>query len=79
VRLVARQVAFQLGIGFAVGVAFTKLWTWTFPGGRDGVTATDPTTLIAVAAVLVGAGVLAGAVPARRALRIDPLAAIRNE
>jgi ABC-type antimicrobial peptide transport system permease subunit len=39
---------------------------------------TDPATLAIVAAVLVGVAVLACLIPARRAMRIDPMVAIRD-
>jgi ABC-type antimicrobial peptide transport system permease subunit len=39
----------------------------------------DPGTLALAGAILVSAAILAGYVPARRASRIDPLAALRHE
>jgi putative ABC transport system permease protein len=39
----------------------------------------DPITFLAVSVVLASAGVLAALVPARRASRIDPLSALREE
>jgi ABC-type antimicrobial peptide transport system permease subunit len=39
----------------------------------------DPGTLVLAGAVLVSAAILAGYAPARRASRIDPLAALRHE
>jgi putative ABC transport system permease protein len=44
-----------------------------------GVTAADPPTFLAVAGVLLGISALAGAVPARRAARVDPMTALRHE
>jgi ABC-type antimicrobial peptide transport system permease subunit len=44
-----------------------------------GLTPTDPATLIAAAATMLAVVMIAGAVPARRAARIDPLSAIRRE
>ena len=44
-----------------------------------GVTAADPLTFVSVALVLVVAGVLGCAIPARRAIRVDPVVALRNE
>ena len=39
----------------------------------------DPTTLSVVALVVLGAGLLACWIPARRATRVDPIVALRYE
>jgi putative ABC transport system permease protein len=44
-----------------------------------GVSATDPLTFVAVAAVLLGVTLMACWIPARRASRADPLEALRYE
>lgn len=44
-----------------------------------GVDARDPLTFAVVAAILLGAAFIASAVPARRATRVDPMAALRAE
>jgi putative ABC transport system permease protein len=44
-----------------------------------GVAATDPPTFLAVAGVLLAVSAVACAMPARRAARVDPMAALRHE
>jgi len=79
VRLVARRVAMQLALGFMAGIVCTRLWDWRLGSGSDGVTASDPQSLLIVAAVLVVVAMVACVVPARRAVRVDPIVAIRQD
>jgi putative ABC transport system permease protein len=67
--------AMGVAIGLAGSVAVTRLLA-TFLFGID---ATDPLTFFAVAALLLGVTFAASYVPSRRALRVDPLTALRAE
>jgi putative ABC transport system permease protein len=68
-------VAIGLGIGLISAVGLTRMMkTLLFQ-----VEPTDPVTFVGVSLVLASAALLACYVPARRALRIDPLRALRSE
>ena len=70
-----RIVAVGLVIGLVGAVGVTRvLQTFLF-----GVTPTDPIAFAAVTLLLLAVGVLAAWLPARRATRIDPSAALRAE
>jgi ABC-type antimicrobial peptide transport system permease subunit len=66
-------------LGLAVGLA-AALWVTRVLGAMlVGVTPTDPLTFASVALLLILAGTLGCAIPARRAIRVDPVVALRNE
>jgi len=71
----ARLTLFGLCIGVAVAVVVTR---WMSSILFD-VKPTDPLTFVAVAAVLSVVAFLASYVPARRAMRVDPMVALRHE
>jgi macrolide transport system ATP-binding/permease protein len=79
VRMVLRQVLLLAGAGLAAGVPAALGLSRLVESFLFGVKANDPRALGAAAAVLLGTALLAGYVPARKASRIDPVTAIRNE
>jgi predicted permease len=78
--LVFREGAWLIGIGLAVGL--TTSFFVTRPLAQflvEGLTPSDPLSYLVVALLMLFAGGLACAVPARRALRIEPMEALRYE
>jgi putative ABC transport system permease protein len=79
VALLLGQCARLTLAGAALGILAALGLTRLMSSLLFGVTARDPLTFAAVALLLVAVAVLAGLLPARRALRIDPVAALRWE
>src|SRR5437879_3602208 len=67
------------GIGIAVGLAGALALTRWLGSQLYGVGPADPLNLLGVAALLVSVIALASYLPARRASRVDPMAALRYE
>jgi ABC-type antimicrobial peptide transport system permease subunit len=78
-RLVMTRGLRQLGIGLAIGLAGAFGITRVLSGILVGVTATDPVTFTAITLVLTAASLAACLVPARRAMKVDPVVALRYE
>jgi ABC-type antimicrobial peptide transport system permease subunit len=79
VRMILREVFALAGMGLALGMA-TALATSKFVASfLYGMKPNDPLALTLAVVTLLGAALLAGYVPARRASRIDPMAALRHE
>jgi putative ABC transport system permease protein len=78
-RMVIRQGITLTLIGLAIGVVATPGITRLVSSMIFGVTPYDPATFIAVAAILILVAAAACYVPARRAMRVDPMVALRHE
>ncbi len=78
-RMVLRQ-GLELAIaGAAVGLVCALIVSHLMAGLLYGVRPTDPVTFAGVALLLIGVALLACYIPARRAIRVDPLVALRHE
>ena len=78
-RLVLRQGLTLAVLGLAIGLAASFVLTRALSSELFGVTATDPLTFTAVAILLLAVALLACFIPARRAMRTDPMVALRYE
>jgi predicted permease len=76
-RLVLRQGLSLTAIGLSLGLALSFSLTHFIGAFLYGVGANDPLTVIVVVGLLAAMSLLACYFPARRAMRVDPVAAIR--
>jgi ABC-type antimicrobial peptide transport system permease subunit len=75
--LVLRQGMRLVGVGVALGMALAFFGVRSLESFLYGVGGRDPITFAAVPLVLAGVAFLACLVPARRAMKLDPLVALR--
>ena len=78
-RLVVGNGMAVAAVGIAIGLAGAVATTRLLSNMLFGVGAGDPLTLAGVSLVLGGAALLACYIPARRAGRVDPMRALREE
>lgn len=79
IGLVMRQGASLTGLGILLGLLGAFVFTRVLGSLLYGVSAHDPLTFAAFAAMLAAVALLATWLPARRASRVDPILAIRAE
>ncbi|PYR40360.1 MAG: hypothetical protein DMF93_11250 [Acidobacteria bacterium] len=82
-RTILRTILYQ-GLkltvaGAIVGLACALIVSRLMAGVLFGVRPTDPATFVGVAALLIAVGVVACYIPARRAIQMDPMIALRHE
>jgi predicted permease len=77
--LVSRLTIAPLSIGCIVGLAGAFAGNRILSSELVGVSVADPATFVLACAALTAAAVLGCQIPARRAMRVDPVAALRHE
>ena len=78
-KLVVRHGMWLSILGIAVGVAAALLLTRIMTSSLYGISASDPLTYLGISALLALIALLACLIPARRALKVDPIIALRYE
>jgi putative ABC transport system permease protein len=78
-RMLLRQGMILALAGLAVGLAVAFVVARFVSSIVYEISASDPTTYFSIAAMLLAVAILASLIPARRATRLDPMAALRYE
>jgi predicted permease len=78
-RLVLRETMLLVAIGLMIGLAAAAATTRFIESLLFGLTATDPLTIALATLLLLAVAAASGWLPARRAARVDPLVALRDE
>jgi putative ABC transport system permease protein len=77
--LVVRDGMLLVGAGILIGLAAGLAAARAIAASLSGVSPTDAPTFAATVGILTAAALIACAIPARRALRVDPVVALRQE
>ena len=78
-RMILRETLVLMLIGVAIGLPCALAATHLIAHMLFGVTPYDPLTLVTVSCGLLAVGGIAGYIPARRAMNVDPMVALRYE
>mgnify|MGYP001826531666 CR=1 FL=1 len=69
----------MMALGLGIGLAATLVVARFLSAQLHGIRATDPLTYLIAALVLIGVGLFACYLPARRAARVEPMTVLRTE
>ena len=78
-QLVLREAVVLTLAGIAVGIPFTLAATRSIEHMIFGLSPADPVTLVSVSLTMLLVGTLAGYLPAFRAMKMDPVTALRHD
>jgi predicted permease len=79
IGMILQQGLWKAGLGILLGLVGAAFVSRSMTSLLFGVQPTDPTVYVGVSAVLIGTALLASYLPARRAAKIDPIVALRDE
>lgn len=79
VWMVLREVCILAGVGLVIGLPIALGTSRFIQSFLFGMKHNDPTALVSAVMIMIGAALIAGCVPARRAASIDPMSALRHE
>ena len=77
--MVLRQGMFPVAIGLILGITAAFAVTRVLQAFLFQTSATDVPAFVAISAILTSVSLLACYLPARRALKVDPMVALRHE
>jgi putative ABC transport system permease protein len=79
ITMVIRQAMLLAAIGWVAGMTAGFVLTRLLSSQLYGIQPGDPLTLLGITAVLAAVALIASYIPARRALQVDPIVALRHE